>query len=120
MMFSCFDLYLQLLSCNVDVYQLLFCSRVMTLREHNGWVTNVHLQKGAGDGKIISARYVYRYINKTDKYCKVTMLRIAVIVEKWEQIFGSWPLSSKRRKENDMKKMARICVQNADMLEVVN
>ncbi|XP_072037046.1 regulatory-associated protein of mTOR-like isoform X3 [Amphiura filiformis] len=29
--------------------------RVMTLREHNGWVTNVHLQKGAGDGKIISA-----------------------------------------------------------------
>ncbi|XP_022092317.1 regulatory-associated protein of mTOR-like isoform X1 [Acanthaster planci] len=30
-------------------------SRVMTLREHNSWVVNVHLQKGAGDGKIISA-----------------------------------------------------------------
>ncbi|XP_041474406.1 regulatory-associated protein of mTOR-like isoform X2 [Lytechinus variegatus] len=29
--------------------------RVMTLREHQSWVSNVHLQKGAGDGKIISA-----------------------------------------------------------------
>ncbi|XP_072168199.1 regulatory-associated protein of mTOR-like [Diadema setosum] len=29
--------------------------RVMTLREHNSWVANVHIQKGAGDGKIISA-----------------------------------------------------------------
>ncbi|XP_071961463.1 regulatory-associated protein of mTOR-like isoform X2 [Antedon mediterranea] len=29
-------------------------SRVMTLREHNSWVVNVHLQKG-GEGKIISA-----------------------------------------------------------------
>ncbi|XP_033630484.1 regulatory-associated protein of mTOR-like isoform X1 [Asterias rubens] len=30
-------------------------SRVLTLREHNSWVVNVHLQKGSGDGKIISA-----------------------------------------------------------------
>ncbi|XP_071815163.1 regulatory-associated protein of mTOR-like isoform X2 [Apostichopus japonicus] len=31
-------------------------SRVMTLREHDSWVTNVYLEKGStGDGKIISA-----------------------------------------------------------------
>ena len=65
-----------------------------------------------------SATKCKHHVLDYNKYCKVMMLRIAVIVKIGTQIFGPRPLSSEQEREREWnEKMARIYVQNADVLE---